>query len=120
MRHRNIFIFLLVASFLGGSLEASDSHMGIRGIQKENPMLRKLGRGFSNVLFGAGELPIKMSDVGQENGPLAGITYGVVKGVGAGALRMVAGAVEMLTFPLPFPRGDYESLIQPEFLLEPR
>src|SRR5262245_38115000 len=43
--------------------------------------LRKLGRGFSNLLFGIVELPNTFTKTNSEHGGAAGVTYGVGKGL---------------------------------------
>ena len=66
-------------------------------------MARKLGRGISNVAFGALELPINWYQVNFEEGGFAACTYGILKGVIAVVIREVVGVVEIVTFPFPLP-----------------
>jgi putative exosortase-associated protein (TIGR04073 family) len=76
--------------------------------------LRKLGRGFANVLFGIVEVPNQITKVTAEQGGGAGTTYGVGKGLGRWLWREVVGVYEVVTFPIPLPKG-YRPIMQPEF-----
>ena len=84
-----------------------------------SPPLRKLGRGLANVVTGVLEIPIKMSAMNAERGPVAAISVGFISGAGAAITRTVAGVVESVTFLFPLPRYDYGPLVMPEFLLQP-
>ncbi len=75
---------------------------------------RKLGRGLANVLFGISEIPQTAVKVGHEHGGGAGMTWGVMKGVGRFVMRELVGLYEIITFPIPLPRG-YDPILQPEF-----
>ena len=76
-------------------------------------MGRKLGRGFSNLFFGWLEIPKSMDKVTRENNFIAGMTWGALQGAGKTMARALAGALEILTFPIHSP-----PLIQPEFVLD--
>ncbi len=65
--------------------------------------VEKLGRGIANVAFGALEIPMKMWDVNQSMGGIAGITYGPLKGVAYTVAREVVGVVDIVTFLVPLP-----------------
>jgi putative exosortase-associated protein (TIGR04073 family) len=78
-----------------------------------NP-LRKLGRGFANVLFGFIEMPNQYTKAVSEHGGAAGITYGVPKGFARWFMREAVGVYEIVTFPVPFPKG-YKPVMKPEF-----
>ena len=67
-----------------------------------NP-IEKLGRGVANVAFGPLELLMKPYDVANEKGNIAGLTYGVFKGVAYTIAREVVGVVDIVTFPVPLP-----------------
>ena len=77
---------------------------------------KKLGRGLSNVAFGWLEVPKGIQDVGDQNNFIAAITWGPLVGVGKAVVRTVAGAYEVLTFPVPAP-NNFQPLVQPEFML---
>ena len=76
--------------------------------------LRKLGRGLSNVLFGIVELPNQYTKAIDANGGAAGVTYGLPKGVFRWIGREFVGVYEIVTFPIPVPRG-YKPVMEPEW-----
>ena len=81
--------------------------------------IRKLSRGLANALGGFLEIPLTIQAVGSVKGPVAGLSLGLVEGVGAAIARTLIGLAEVLTFPIPLPSMGYEPLLQPEFLLQP-
>ncbi len=95
-----------------------------------NCMTRKLGRGISNVAFGALELPIRIYDVNFNEGGIAACTYGVLSGVGYFLCREVVGLVEIVTFPIPLPNcpndpyngagTGYGPILVPEWIISPQ
>ena len=70
---------------------------------------RKLGRGFSNVVFGWTEIPVTMMDVNQTDGNNAAWSYGIVKGVGRSFMRFGTGWYDMLTFAAPCYKSSYRA-----------
>ena len=80
-------------------------------------MWRKLGRGVLNSLTGVVEIPKKMILISRNDNILMGLTWGLVKGIGVGTLRTVAGVYETVTFPIPAP-ADYEPIVHPEYVFE--
>ncbi|MBI3318743.1 MAG: exosortase system-associated protein, TIGR04073 family [Candidatus Omnitrophica bacterium] len=76
----------------------------------------KLFRGISNAATGWMEIPKHMSLVWQKSGAGAGVSWGFVKGLGHAVARSVAGAYEIVTFPVPVPEG-YKPVIEPEYVL---
>ena len=83
-------------------------------VPKGHNALRKLGRGVANVLFGIVEVPNQITKATSEHGGAAGVTYGVGKGFVRWFARELTGAYEVVTFPVPFPRG-YKPVMKPEF-----
>ena len=80
--------------------------------------LKKLGRGICNVITSPFELFLQPSRVNNSDGPMAGFTYGVLKGIGMTGLRAIVGVYEVVTFPIPVPK-NYEPLLKdPEFFFE--
>ena len=79
--------------------------------------LRKLGRGVANVLFGIVEVPNQITKVTSEHGGGAGATYGVGKGFVRWMGREFTGVYDIVTFPVPFPKG-YKPIMHPEFPVE--
>ena len=78
--------------------------------------IRKLGRGLANFTTGFLELPINIVDAAEEDGYIAAVTYGIVKGLAMSVLRTGIGMYETVTFLIPLP-FDYEVMLEPEFLL---
>ena len=84
----------------------------------QNP-IRKLGRGLANTFGGLLEVPMTISHVSAQEGPVAGFTVGTLYGAGAAVTRTVVGVAEVLTFPFPLPDIGYGPILLPEFLLNP-
>jgi putative exosortase-associated protein (TIGR04073 family) len=83
-----------------------------RTVWAQDP-IHKAGRGAVNVLTGWIEVPKNFSLGVQEDNPVLGAAWGLLKGLGLTATRLVIGAYEAVTCPLPYPRGyasPYESL----------
>ncbi len=81
-------------------------------------MLRKLGRGVSNILTGPFEIPISVQEKLYDEGPVAAASYGVIDGCWKSAVRMVVGVYEVISFPFPVP-AEYAPIVEPEFLFSP-
>ncbi len=94
-------------SFLVAALVAAAVFGSISSVRADEPCVMlpvmKLGRGISNVAFGVFEIPMRWSEVNNDKGGLAGITYGTLKGVCYFVARVVVGAVDIVTFPFPLP-----------------
>lgn len=86
---------IVVLALIGMTMFASRAQAG-------NPA-EKLGRGIANVAFGVCEVPMKMYDVTQEQGGIAGATYGPILGVGFFLARIGVGLTDIITFPVPLP-----------------
>ncbi len=78
--------------------------------------VRKLGRGVGNLLTSWAELPLAMERTAKEEGQVAGVTLGALRGVGMAVARALAGGFETATFLFPSPEVGYAPLIQPEYL----
>jgi len=80
--------------------------------------LKKLGRGIANVGTCPLELFLQASNVNKTDGPVAGFTYGILKGFAMTGWRLAVGVYEIISFPVPFPK-DYAPIIKdPEFIFE--
>ena len=75
----------------------------------------KLGRGIANVITGWVEIPKRIAETSNTQGMAAGLTWGLLRGMGHGFVRTAAGFYELFTFPFPAP-PDYEPVIQPAFV----
>ena len=65
--------------------------------------VEKLGRGIANVAFSFLELPMQWVEVSREDGNIAGLTKGTLKGVCYVVARIAVGVVDVVTFPCPLP-----------------
>ena len=81
----------------------------------ETPAFRKFRRGFCNILTFHLELVHQMEKEGAIGGNGRAITVGVIKGIGMTAARILTGAYEVVTFPVPFPAEYKPILNDPEF-----
>jgi putative exosortase-associated protein (TIGR04073 family) len=111
---------LTTVGFMGLNLRASEG-------DGELPPIRKLSRGISNVAFGALEVVMKMEDTNFEEGGIASVTYGALKGVSYFIAREVVGVVEIVTFLIPFPGATdepresgwgYGPIMRPEWVVD--
>ena len=83
--------------------------------------IHKVGRGVVNVLTSWIELPKNIHLGTQEDNPVLGAAWGLVRGTGLTATRLVVGAYEAITFPLPYPKdfaSPYEGLELPDYAWE--
>jgi putative exosortase-associated protein (TIGR04073 family) len=79
---------------------------------------RKLGRGLANMVTFPLELLNQVSRTNISDGPMAAVTWGLVKGVGMTGFRALVGVYETVTFPFPCPKDYKPILTEPEFFLE--
>lgn len=83
----------------------------------QDPM-KKLGRGLCNVVTFPFEVPEQISKTNNSDGPMAGCTYGLLKGIGMMGVRAIVGVYEVATFPIPLPEAYKPILTDPEFFFE--
>jgi len=80
--------------------------------------LKKLGRGLCNIGTFPFEIFLQASRVNTSDGPMAGATWGLLKGIGMAGTRLAVGVYETVTFPVPMPK-DYQPILKdPEFMFE--
>jgi len=78
----------------------------------------KLGRGICNMVTFPLEIPEQISRENNSDGPFAGSTVGVLKGLGCALSRACVGLYETVTFMLPG-NDDYEPVLKdPEYFFE--
>ena len=80
-----------------------------------NGIMRKLGRGLTNVVTCPLELIRQPYLQSQQDGALGGTVIGLVKGIGWTVARGAAGIYDAITFPIETPKG-FRSPIHPEFV----
>ena len=85
-----LLLVVLVNSGMGASLP------GVR----VGPLTRAL-RGAKNILLAPLEIPATIARQSARRGPVYGLLAGSLEGIGNGTVRLAAGLVEFLTFPLP-------------------
>ena len=115
--HR-VAVALILSGVVALSLPASaGAYYG--GIERGAQPIRKLSRGLANTVTGILEIPITIAAVSRDEGPVAGMSWGLFLGTGAALTRTAVGLIEALTFPFPLPSTGYAPLLRPEFLLQP-
>lgn len=84
------------------------------GVEKA---LTKLGRGFSNIMFGWAEIPVTFDKKMKQGKPL-GYLLGVVPvlGTARALMRTSTGMFEVVTFPFSDRDVNYEAVLEPEFI----
>ena len=83
--------------------------------------IHKFGRGVGNVLTCWIELPKQFRLGTQEENPVLGAGWGLVKGGGLAATRLAVGAYEAVSFFLPYPKdyvSPYENMELPDYAWE--
>lgn len=79
----------------------------------------KAVRGLANAGLGLGvELPNAIYYDTLEDGPLYGLTVGVLEGLSWGIARTLVGIYEVVTFPFPAPEG-YRPIFTPAYPYQP-
>lgn len=79
----------------------------------------KAVRGLSNTGLGlVVELPKTIYYDTLEDGPLYGLTVGILEGLSWGIARTLVGVYEVVTFPFPVPEG-YRPIYKPSYPYEP-
>ena len=94
---QSVLCAVLVVGLLGGGAQA----------WAQDP-IHKMGRGVVNILTSWFELPKQVHLGSQEDNPVAGLGWGLLKGAGLTVLRGGVGIYEALTFPIPYPK-DFAS-----------
>ena len=80
---------------------------------------QKAIRGLANTGLGVVvELPKTVYYDTLEDGPLYGLTVGVLEGLSWGIARTLVGIFEVVTFPFPVPEG-YRPIYTPSYPYEP-
>ena len=80
-----------------------------------NGAIQKGMRGVVNTTTGWVEIPKRVRETGEASGYTAGLTWGLLRGLGYGFVRTAAGLYELFTFPFPAPAG-YIPVMQPEYV----
>ncbi len=79
--------------------------------------LRKLGRGFTNVITGPVEILRVWNQIDRESeGVIPGLLIAPLYGTWLTLKREVVGVYEISTFPFPLP-SEFQPILLPEFIL---
>ncbi|MDD4956752.1 MAG: exosortase system-associated protein, TIGR04073 family [Candidatus Omnitrophica bacterium] len=92
---------------------------GVAGATDTPGPVTKLGRGLTNILTSPLFFFKGINDVSEEKGLFAGTTLGILQGVIEFGKRVVVGAYETVSFPVPAPEGYAPILTDPEYLMQP-
>ncbi len=111
MRIRTIGMILVVGLLFLGAAQPAHAEQETGAL-----VVTKLFRGIANAATGWMEIFKQTSLTWQQSGPGVGMTWGFIKGIGYAVARSVAGAYEIVTFPVPIPEG-YKPLMRPEYVL---
>ena len=109
MRTRWIAFLAVLCALLAPSGASAESHIESGGA------IKKLARGAVNVVTGWVEIPKRIDETAWDHGTAAGLTWGLLRGIGYAFVRTAAGFYEVVTFPVPAPPG-YAPVIQPPFI----
>ena len=74
----------------------------------------KAGRGFAAVTTPFLEIPGNIVETSEREGPLAGWTAGLAKGIGMSVVRPAIGFYELATAPVAAPK-NFAPILQPEY-----
>lgn len=77
----------------------------------------KLSRGIVNIVTSPLEYYVQYNLSAEGNNPLVGLLGGVFYGTGFTVARIISGAYDIVTFPIPLPKG-YEPLMKPDTGIE--
>ena len=75
----------------------------------------KLGRGLTNITFSFLEIPTNIQKAGEKRGWASGLFEGILTGTFYMAGRILTGAYDVITFPIPLPEG-YEPVMKPAYV----
>ncbi len=78
---------------------------------------QKLGRGFTNILTSPLEYVAQTVDLAEDNHYMVAVFGGIFKGTVFMVARILTGAYDIVTFPVPLPK-HYEPLMRPETVFD--
>ena len=113
-------IVVLAAVFISSSFAYAQSYDPQQDIPKPTMLQKrmdKLGRGLSNFFFGWTEIPVTWYAKMKQGKSLTYLlTTAPVLGTTKAAMRMGTGVYEFFTFYTKNPSGDYEPILEPEYI----
>ena len=96
-----VLLFILSSVCFAPQCFAQDEQDAVYGNQ--SGPLEKLGRGVINIVCGPLELAIQPLEVAEAKGNLAGLSYGLFRGVAMTVARVCVGVTDIVTFYMPLP-----------------
>lgn len=117
---RTVAIVAAVAIILTSSFAFAQSYDPNQDLPKPTKLqkrLNKLGRGLSNVLFGWTEIPVTWDQKMKQGKPLTYLlSTAPVLGTSRAFMRTGTGVYELFTFYWSNPQGDYEAILEPDYI----
>ncbi|MDD5033578.1 MAG: exosortase system-associated protein, TIGR04073 family [Methylococcaceae bacterium] len=104
-KHLPICLLVATLTTLAPAIEAAEN--------SDPSMGTKLGAGLSNIFLGFIEMPKNVINTSNEANVALGISGGVIKGGLHTVGRVLAGTLDVLSFPLPT-----ESILAPQYVWE--
>lgn len=87
--------------------------------EEASRITQKALRGVANTTLGLiVDWPKTIYYESRDQGIGHGLTVGFLKGLGLGITRTLVGIYELVTFPIPYPKG-YRSILRPDYPFEP-
>ncbi len=113
MVRRFVVVVGVVCVLTSGTLGAAASASSDDAIQK-------FSRGLCNIVTCPFEIIEQSKRVKASDGSCAGMTYGLLRGIAMTGVRALVGVYEVITFPIPVPKGYQPILREPiSFFPEP-
>jgi putative exosortase-associated protein (TIGR04073 family) len=101
---RNLWLSgILMGLLMVGALDATAA---------DENAFTKFGRGMANIVTSPGELYTQPLLLSKDHDPATAVFGGILKGTAVFLARELVGLYEVITFPVPVPKG-YRPLIQP-------
>ncbi len=118
MKSWRVGVMVCVILWGGQPAQAEEPSLASQEVN-ESPVFEKIAtklvRGAANFATGWVELPKQIYLVGHNEGWVTGALRGPIDGLGMFIGRTVAGAYEVLTFPLPIP-PHYQPMLRPDYV----
>lgn len=113
-------VAVIGAVFLCGSVSYAQSYDPEQDLPTPTVLqkrMNKMGRGLSNFFFGWAEIPVTWYEKMQQGKPLTYLlTTAPILGTTKTFMRMGTGVYEFFTFYMTYPVGDYEPILEPEYI----
>ena len=111
---RLMMVGLALVTLISGHMAAAFAEEGA----EPAAVSQKAVRGLTNAGLGlVAEVPKTIYYDTLEDGPLYGLTVGILEGLSWGVARTLVGVYEVVTFPFPIPE-EYRPIYQPHYPFE--